>query len=238
MAMWASRYAYDAGIAIDELRSALCEIALQQRRYANSNLHAFQREKHLSRDEYFAARMIADPLCLYDFALETDGAAAIVVTNSELALRSSSQPAWVRGAVGALFSYAETIAVYGELRNGPQYRAVASELFRRAGLSVEDLSAAMLYDATTVTVLLALEAYGLCGLGEASRYLTEIGIGPQSKVPVNTHGGHLSEGYVHGVTLALEAVRQIRGTSFNAVPDVVNVLCASGPTAYILSRDR
>jgi acetyl-CoA acetyltransferase len=238
MAMWASRYAFDNELKIDDVRAALCQIAVQQRAYANKNPYAFQHDRTLSRDEYFAARMIAEPLCLYDFALETDGAAAIVVTSADLADHSASAPAWVRGAIGALFPYAETIALYGELRNGPQYRAVAQELFKRAGLSAAELSAAMLYDATTMTVLLALEAYGLCGLGEATKYLTEVGIGPESPVPVNTHGGHLSEGYVHGVTLALEAVRQLRGASHNQLPDMHNVLCASGPTGYILSRDR
>jgi acetyl-CoA acetyltransferase len=65
-----------------------------------------------------------------------------------------------------------------------------------------------------------LELYGFVPRGEAVRYLTEHGIGPDSPLPVNTHGGHLSDGYIQGMSGLVEAVRQLRGTAVNQVPDV------------------
>ena len=149
--------------------------------------------------------------------------------------RSRPDPVWITASQQALFRYAESISVYGELRNGPRYRAVGRQLFDRAGLVPGDISVGLLYDATTVTTMLALETYGFCPEGTAWRYLAEEGIGPQSPLPVNTNGGLLSEAYVHYANQLLEGVRQCRGTATTQIPDVAHVLCASGPTAVILS---
>jgi acetyl-CoA acetyltransferase len=134
-----------------------------------------------------------------------------------------------------LFPYAESISLYGELRNGPTYRAVADELYAAARINPSDLAAAMIYDATTISVLLGLEAYGLAGAEGAWRSVCEQGIGPDAPVPVNTSGGHLSEAYVHGVNLVVEAVRQCRGDSPNQTARSGPVLVSSGPGAAVLS---
>src|SRR6185437_667806 len=98
-----------------------------------------------------------------------------------------------------------------------------------------DLAAAMIYDATTISVLLGLEAYGLSEPNQAWRSVTENGIGKDSAVPVNTNGGHLSEAYVHGMNHIVEAVRQCRGTSANQVDRSGPVLVSSGPSAAVLA---
>jgi acetyl-CoA acetyltransferase len=142
---------------------------------------------------------------------------------------------WISAAVAGLFAYAESISVYGELRNGPTYRAVADELFAQAGIGPADLSAAMIYDATSISVLLGMEAYGLATPGCAWRDVLDRGVGLDSPVPVNTSGGHLSEAYVHGMNLVVEAVRQCRGASANQVGRSGPVLVSSGPSAVVLS---
>jgi acetyl-CoA acetyltransferase len=137
--------------------------------------------------------------------------------------------------MAGMFAYAESIAVYGELRNGPTYRALARDLFTVAGIQPGDLSAAMIYDATSISVLLGMEAYGLARPGAGWRAVLDHGIGSAAPVPVNTSGGHLSEAYVHGMNLVVEAVRQCRGTSTAQVQRSGPVLVSSGPSAVVLS---
>jgi hypothetical protein len=211
MALWARRYQWDAGITEDELTGALARIAVDQRGYANRNPAAVLRDRPLSPADYRAGRMIATPLRLYDFALESDGAAAVVLAARPLG--GAPDPVWVRGAVQGMFGYAESISVYGELRNGPTYRALGERLLAESGVRVGDLVAASIYDATSISVLLGLEGFGVHAPGAAWRAITEHGIGPDSPLPVNTSGGHLSEAYVHGMNLVIEAVRQCRGDS-------------------------
>jgi acetyl-CoA acetyltransferase len=106
---------------------------------------------------------------------------------------------------------------------------------RDAGVRPADITAAMVYDATTISVLLGLEAYGFHEPFTAWRGVTEHGIGVARPLPVNTNGGHLSEAYVHGMNLVVEAVRQCRGESANQVSRSGPVLVSSGPRAVVLA---
>lgn len=236
MAMWARRYEHQFNIPDGAISDAFCQIATDQRRYAAANPFAVMRDKPLDRVGYYAGRYIAEPLRLFDFALETDGAAAIVVAAPSIAKKCTNHPlVWIRAVMQGLLPYAESISTYGDLRNSAEYLGIAAELYRRAGLRPSDISAAMLYDATTMTVLLAYEAYGFCPVGAAWSGIAEHGIGLDSPLPVNTSGGHLSEAYVHFMNMLVEAVRQCRGTSYNQVPNVNAVLACSGPTGVVLT---
>jgi acetyl-CoA acetyltransferase len=232
MAMWARRYQWEAGLADDELVAALMRIALDQRAYAQGNPAAVTVGRPLDEAGYLAGRMIATPLRVYDLALETDGAAAIVIARAGVGERA---PVWIRSAVQGLFPYAESISVYGELRNGPQYRALGTRLLEQASVAPGDLVAASIYDATSISVLLGLEGFGIHPPGSAARAIIDHGIGPDSPLPVNTSGGHLSEAYVHGMNLVIEAVRLCRGESPNQVQRSGPVLVSSGPSAAVLS---
>jgi acetyl-CoA acetyltransferase len=235
MATWARRYQWDAGISDTDLEQALGAVAVGQRAFAQRNPDAVMRDRPLDHETYLAGRMISTPLRIFDLALETDGAAAVVVAGADVARAADTKPVWISAAVAGLFAYAESISVYGELRNGPTYRAVADELFAQAGIGPADLSAAMIYDATSISVLLGMEAYGLATPGCAWRDVLDRGVGLDSPVPVNTSGGHLSEAYVHGMNLVVEAVRQCRGASANQVGRSGPVLVSSGPSAVVLS---
>jgi acetyl-CoA acetyltransferase len=237
MALWLRRYMALYQVDESKMRDALGVVAVTQRAYAQRNPAALMAGKPLTLDEYHNARPIYSPLRLFDFALETDGAVAFVVASSETARHYGSRAAWIRASEQGLFRYAESVSIYGPLRNTGEYLASARRLYRRAGLQPEDISVSLLYDATTVTVLLALEAYGFAPEGAGWRYLLDHGIGPTSPMPVNTNGGHLSEAYVHYFNSIAEAVRQCRGESHNQVNDLRHVLCASGPTSLILSRE-
>lgn len=234
MAMWARRYQSLYQVSDEDLCAALGTIAVGQRAYANMNPQALMYEKSLDMSSYMASRVVYDPLRLNDFALESDGAVALVVAAPDVARRAPHPPAWIAAAVQGMFRYAESVSVYGPLRNSENYVEMGRRLYTRAGLEPRDISVAMLYDATTVTVLLALETYGFAEEGQAWRWLLENGVGPTSRLPINTNGGHLSEAYVHFFNMLEEGVRQCRGTSTGQVADVRNVLCCSGPTAVLL----
>jgi acetyl-CoA acetyltransferase len=235
MALWAREYQWRAGLTGDQLAAALGRVAIDQRGYAARNPRAIMRERPLDAAGYRAGRMICTPLRLFDLALESDGAAAVVVVAPSVAAGLSRPGVQVLAATASLFPFAESISVYGELRNGPQYRRVGAELLRDAGVRPGDFAAAMIYDATTISVLLGLEAYGFCEPFTAWREVTEHGIGPGSPLPVNTSGGHLSEAYVHGMNLVTEAVRQCRGESASQAGRSGPVLVSSGPSAVVLA---
>jgi acetyl-CoA acetyltransferase len=236
MALWATRYAHEAGIDLDELGAALGTIAVTQRAFANRNPDAIMRDKPLDLDTYYRSKWISEPLRLFDFCLETDGAAAVVIASPDVARRAPHPPAWILSAQQALRE--ESMEVYTELGNGPDHRRRAAELFAAAGVQPSDLRVAALYDASTIMVLLSLEGYGFVEPGTAWRHLRDHGMGLDSPLAVNTAGGHLSEGYVHGFNHLLEAVRQIRGDSSSQVAgaDVV-LMGAAGASGVIFGRD-
>ena len=97
-----------------------------------------------------------------------------------------------------------------------------------------------LYDHFTPYVLMQLEELGFCGRGEAKDFIKDGAIEVGGRLPLNTHGGQLGEAYIHGMNGIAEAVRQLRGTSVNQLPDVPHVLVTAGtgvPTSgLILSR--
>ena len=115
--------------------------------------------------------------------------------------------------------------------------ATASAAVRRGRGGQADIDVAQFYDATSYMPLRSLESYGFVPDGQAWRYVTEAGTGPDSPLPVNTHGGHLSEAYLHGMNGVLEAVRQLRGTASNQVADAeIALVGAPAGSAMILAR--
>jgi acetyl-CoA acetyltransferase len=94
----------------------------------------------------------------------------------------------------------------------------------------------MIYDAFTPILFMQLEALGFCGPGEAKGFVADGHLGPDGDLPCNTNGGLIGEGYIHGLNLTLEAVRQLRGTSANQVAGAEVVLVSAGRTGAILTR--
>jgi acetyl-CoA acetyltransferase len=237
-ALWARRYAAVHGLTDDDLTRALGTIAITQRRYANNNPHAIMRDRKMDWDDYRGARMISEPLRLFDLCLENDGACALVVTGADRARALRTDPVWVLSATQTVSPYREPMGMYpsGELLElFPP--AAADRLFFQAGVGRGDIDVAEFYDATSYMPLRSLESYGFVPEGRAWRYVTETGTGPDSPLPVNTHGGHLSEAYLHGMNGILEAVRQLRGTAVNQVANAeVALVGAPAGSATILAR--
>jgi acetyl-CoA acetyltransferase len=208
-------------------------IALTCRSRANANPGAQMRDRHLTMDDYLQARMIARPLRLFDFCLETDGACAVIVTTTERAMDLAQPPALIRAvAQGSLIRPQPGIQFPVLMRESITTlpaRPTAETLYRRAGLGPGDVDVAQLYDCFTITVLMQLEDYGFCGKGEGGDFASTGEIDLGGSVPINTGGGHLSEGYIHGMNHVVEGVRQIRGTSSSQVPGAEVCLVTSTP---------
>jgi acetyl-CoA acetyltransferase len=237
-ALWARRYAAVHRLSDEDLTRALGTIAITQRQYANRNPNAMMRDRKLDWETYRGARMISEPLRLFDLCLENDGACAFVVTTADRARALREDPVWVLSATQTVSPYREPMGIYtgGELLELFPPDA-AERLFDEAGVNRADVDVAEFYDATSYMPLRSLESYGFVPDGQAWRYVTEQGTGPDSPLPVNTHGGHLSEAYLHGMNGILEAVRQLRGTAVSQVPDAdVALVGAPAGSATILAR--
>lgn len=233
-------------------RDAFAEIAISTRNNALSRPKARYREP-LTREQYFGARMIADPLCLYDFCLESEGAVAIVTTSLERARDLRHPPVVVVAAAhGGSREWGRGFSWFGmqgdELFASSGHKSVADRLYQRAGVTAQDIDVALIYDHFTPMVLMQLEDYGFCAKGEGGPFVLSgaIRYTPERKpgaIPVNTHGGQLSEAYVIGATHIVEGVEQLRGTAVNQVAGAELALVTGGPAALpvsglILGRDR
>lgn len=244
-AVVARRYAHEHGLTLDELTHGLGSIALASRAHASANPAAQFFDRPMTRDDYLASRMLADPLRLFDFCLETDGAAAVVVTTTERArdLAGTAVPVLSvaqgtgRGVQpGQMFP----ALLRPSITSWPS-AATAPTVFGRAGISAADVDVAQMYDCFSITALMQLEDYGFVAPGQAA-HLTEADLSVGGTLPVNTSGGHLSEGYIHGMNHVLEGVRQIRGTSTNQVEGAELSFVTSAPppgaSALVLGADR
>jgi acetyl-CoA acetyltransferase len=239
-AMIARRHMLDFGTT----REHLGAIALTCRERANANPAAQMHDRKLDMDTYLAGRPISTPLGLYDCCLVTDGACAVVVTSAERARDLRSDPVSIRavalgsgpGVQGGAFS---STLMRESFTTWP-CRWIAEDLWRRAGLGPDDVDVAQVYDCFTITVLVQLEDYGFCTKGEGGPFAASGAIGLTGDVPVNTAGGNLSEGYIHGMNHVVEGVRQLRGQSTSPVPGAEVCLVTSGPppatSAMVLTK--
>jgi acetyl-CoA acetyltransferase len=228
-AMCAMRHMHEFGTTEEQLG----RIVQACRKHAAMNPAAL-RGQELSIEEYLASPYVSEPLREADcFILPTFGACAVVVVSAELAKRLPNTPAYIMGAAAA--SGTKTLP-YWELigfRRGDivhtASREVAKRLYDMAGIGPDAVDVAQLYDCYSYTVLAQLEDYGFCPKGEAGAFVEDGRIELGGDLPINTHGGHLGEAYVHGFTHVVEGVRQLRGTSTAQVPGA-SVAFVSGGT--------
>jgi acetyl-CoA acetyltransferase len=209
IAMWAKRYLHEVGGSADDLAA----VAIAQREYARTNERAIQR-KPLDMESYLASPMIADPFRAADCTSEVDGACAVLVTSAERARDLRHPPAVIASAAyraGARpgLDIGDQVLYDDYTRNFTHL--LRDELYGRAGITADDVDFAEIYDCFSSTVLMGLEGLGLCGRGEAGAFVRSGATARDGKLPVNTHGGLLAEGYLHGMNTVAEAVLQIQG---------------------------
>jgi acetyl-CoA acetyltransferase len=240
IAMIANKYMREYGVT----REDLGRVAISQRNYALNNPRAYGYGKPLTMEDYLGSKMIAEPLCLYDFCQETDGGCAILVTTTERARDLRQAPAVLRGVCQASTRGQEQMTSYyrSELMSLPEMELAARLVYEQAGLGPKDIDAACLYDAFTSEIIMQLESFGFCGVGEGKDMVRDGALDIDGRLPNNTHGGLISEAYIHGMNNIAEGVRLVRGQSTSQpAKNIEHVLVSSGvgvPTgALILGRD-
>ena len=210
----------------------MAHVAINAREMARTNPNARFREP-ITVEDHQASALIADPLRLFDFCMESDYGCAVVITSAERAQDLPHPPAYIAAAsAGAPFRFGNALMSFYQQPDddfaSSGHRVVAEELSRLSGMSIDDMDVAMVYDHFTGMVLMALEEFGFCAKGEGGPYAEGGNLGLDGPLPVNTHGGNLAEAYTHGMTHVNEAVRQIRGEAINQVAGATNVLVVGG----------
>ncbi len=239
-ALPARRHMAVYGTTIDHF----AEVAVNARLMAAANPDARFRDP-ITVDDHHRSRMIADPLRLLDICMESDGAAAVLVTSAERARDLRQRPVFVTGAsMAGGYRWGEG-TLSGHNMPESDYptagqRATAEEVYRMAGVGPDDIDVAMIYDHFTPLVLMALEDFGFCPAGESGPFVADGAIRLGGRLPVNTHGGNLAEVYLHGMTHVLEATRQLRGTACNQIDGAELALVVAGagpnPTGSLILR--
>lgn len=208
VAMWGRRFL--AETAQDELD--LAAVAIAQRHYAEMNERAVRRER-LDEAAYLAEPLVVDPYRRSDCTVEVDGACAVVITSLERTRDLRHPPAVIasgayRAGKGAGLDIGDHLMWQDYSRNYTSW--LRDELFGQAGLCPADVQIAEIYDCFTSTVMMGLEGLGLCGRGESGAMIRE---GPP--FAINTSGGLLAEGYLHGMNTVSEAALQVQGRGGN-----------------------
>jgi acetyl-CoA acetyltransferase len=226
VAMFAQRYLHTYGATSADFG----RVAVAMRRHAATNPNAWFHGRPITLEEHQASRWIVEPLHLLDCCQESDGAVAIVVTSAARARDLPHRPAVIAGAAQGSGPDQFTMTSYyrDDLAGLPEMGLVGRQLWDQAGIGPADVQVALLYDHFTPFVLVQLEELGFCGLGEAPGFIADGGIELDGALPVNPHGGQLGEAYIHGMNGIAEAVRQLRGTSVNQLPDVTHTVVTAG----------
>ncbi len=239
-ALFARKHMVDYGTTSEQLG----HIAVTCHRRANQNPGAQRYGHPLTMDDYLSSRMIADPLRRFDFCLETDGAAAVIVSSAERARDGAATPILIRAVVQGDEPIPRQGGLWGNLLTGPLTNAsaaLAGRLYESAAMGPEDIDVAQFYDCFTITVLMQLEDYGFCARGEGGPFAASGALELDGALPINTSGGNLADGYIHGLSHIVEGVRQLRGESTARVADAQTCLVTSGmpgpgSSALILRR--
>ncbi|MBM7326110.1 thiolase family protein [Agrobacterium sp. S2] len=203
-ALMMQRHMHSFGTRIEHLG----KIAATFRSHAALNPEASMKSP-FSVEQYLKAKLVCAPLRLLDYCLINDGAVALIITSAERAKDTRTAPVFIRGA-------AQASQLKGSSLPPQDYwfepmRAVANEIYARSEVTRSDIDGLMIYDNFTPTVLFSLEGFGFCPVGESGNWVDEGHLRLGSDYPANTSGGHLSDAYLQGWGLNLEAVKQIRG---------------------------
>ncbi len=182
----------------------------------------------LTLEEYLKVEMISDPLSSLDCTPELDGSFAVAVISAsvERARDLRHPPVLISAAVTG---GAPLQPLFQSVELAAGHREMAGRLYQMAGLEPSDVDVALLYDDFSPAVLMQLEDYGFCEAGGAASFVADGSMRYGAKLPVNTHGGNLSDAYTRGATHVVEAVEQIRGTAARPVEGCEVVLVTGAP---------
>jgi acetyl-CoA acetyltransferase len=235
MALAATRYFHDFGMT----REHLGIISVNQRQNALHNPRALLRTP-LTREDYFSARMITSPLGLLDCDIPIDGACVIIVSAADAARDTRKIPLKIE-AFGAALGYDETWDQQPDMTRMAAHDA-AADMWTRTTMRPSEIDVLSLYDGFSIQVPLWLEAFGFCGHGEAKDFIADGHTRIDGRHPVNTGGGQLSAGRLHGFGLLHEACVQLWGEGGGRqVENARSAVCGMGggplAGAMLIRRD-
>ena len=216
------------------------EIAVTCRHHANLNPDAMMYGRPMTNDDHQHSRMIASPLHLLDCCLETDGGAALVITSADRARDLPQPPVSIAGIGfgGGHWNHRFMVKDMDSVHS--ESTVIAKHVFRDAGITHKDIDVLFIYDHFTPLVLMAIEDYGFCKRGEGKDFVMNGRLRwPDGELPMNTSGGNLSEGYMHGMQNTIEAVRQLRGVARCQVKNARHAFVSAGnavPTSAMILR--
>jgi acetyl-CoA acetyltransferase len=188
----------------------LAEVSVAIRHHASLNPTAVMRNP-ITIEDHEAARFIAAPLRLLDYCLINDGAVCMILTTTERAADLARRPVKISGFGGSDAFKTSSIETFDFDFWHDHIERAGRQAFGMAGIGPGDVDALMCYDNFSPTVLFSLEGMGFCPRGEAGRYVEGGRLKLGGALPTNTDGGHLSNSYMQGWALNVEAVRQARG---------------------------
>jgi acetyl-CoA acetyltransferase len=228
-AVWIAMFAQAHFHRYGTTKEQMAWIALNARRNAQLNPRAIYREP-MTLDDYLASRMIATPFSLYDCDVPCDGATAVIVSRVDRARDLRHPPLRVE-SIGAALRGRPSWDQYEDLTTMPN-RDAAAQMWSRTDLEPSDVQMAQLYDGFSFLAMSWLEALRLCGVGESGPFV-EGGhrIARDGPLPLNTHGGQLSAGRLHGYGFLHEAALQMWGEAGERQlvrPPEVGVVAAGG----------
>jgi acetyl-CoA acetyltransferase len=208
-AMWARRFLVETGQDERDLGA----VASAQRAYAASNPRAARREP-LAVEDYLAEPFVVDPFRASDCTFEVDGACAVLVSSQDQAQDLRNPPAVIasveyRAGPRSGLDIGDHLLWDDYTRNYTSL--LRDDLFGRAGITPGDVQLAEIYDCFTSTVLIGLEGLGLCDRGGSGALVRSGDTALDGRLPTNTNGGLLSEGYLHGMNTVAEAALQVQG---------------------------
>ena len=211
------RHMYDYGTTPEQV--AMVKVIHSE--HASNNPKAYYKQR-VTVEDVVNSRMICKPLHLLDCCVETDNATALIITSVDKAYDYKNTPARILGVAGRVckpridmhFQHGPISTVAGHY--------IKDIIYRNAGLGPEDIQCTGAYDAFTFTSMLQLEDYGFCEKGEGGDYVSSGIMRLGGARPNNTSGGHLCEGYTHGMNMIIENVRQLRGEVDDYCPSDAN----------------
>jgi acetyl-CoA acetyltransferase len=218
-------------------------IAIAIRKCANRNPDAMLYKKPLTLEDYRKAPKVSGRLTVDDVVLPVgDAAGAVVVSSAEDARHLKQRPAYIMAGAEGLGPEPnlmwEMRVLRSDVTESPA-KWTAERLFKMAGIKPKDINVAEIYDCATTNVLIQIEDYGFCKKGEGGSFVQNGNVELGGTLPITTSGGFLAEVALHGFNHVLEAVKQIRGTSYSQVKDAEFVMATSSiptPTSAIILR--
>ena len=219
-------------------REHMATLVLQQRKNVQRIPQAYWHGKELTFEEYMSARMISEPMCLYDNDIPVDGSGAFVITTADRARDLPHKPVYITS--------------WAKIRNPPTFLPgtlgplddfydrgfdLAKRLWDNSGWRVEDLDVVQLYDGFTPLVWLWLEVLGFCGQGEAWQFIQDGRIANDGPLPLNSGGGNQGWGRLHGVPHVLESYWQLAGRAGERqTPNAERALSAYATPAHAIGE--